>query len=146
MRNKHKNRRIQKKKHFKKTNPTRRTLLTDNVFRRTVTLRPVQCRIDVDRERDHLPAALRILLGRDHVVQVGETLQVLDVRLLRQLVGRFVRLRAHLETAAALGVQVAQALGALLAAGAALHVALAALRQHALGDDRGAHHLVAARR
>uniref|UniRef100_A0A182FY62 Uncharacterized protein n=1 Tax=Anopheles albimanus TaxID=7167 RepID=A0A182FY62_ANOAL len=109
-----------------------------------VTLGPVQRRIDVDRKGEHLPAALCVLLRRDDVVQAREPLEILDVRLLRQLVGRLVRLRAHLQAAAALGVQVAQTFGALLAAGAALHIALTALRQHALRNDARAHHLVAA--
>lgn len=102
-------------------------LLTHNILRSAFPVGPVQRRVEVDRKRVDLPPLLRILLRRQHVEQVRETLQLLHVGLLAQLIGRLVRLGTHLQTTAALGVQIAEALGTLLTARTVLHVTLTAL-------------------
>lgn len=96
-------------------------------LRSALSIGPVQRRIEIDRKREDLPPLLGVLLGGQHVEQVREALQLLDVRLLAQLVGRLVRLGTHLQTAAALGVQIAETLGTLLAARTVLHVTFATL-------------------
>ncbi len=91
-----------------------------------------------------MPATEGVLLLRQHVKEEGVRLvEPFRVRLDANVrLGR-VLLLAQVDAGAALGVQVGEAVDAVLAADARLALALARLHEHALADDGAADGLVA---
>merc|ERR1719312_2484182 len=105
------------------------------------------CHVDINGEGDNGPPVLGVLLICEGLEERGDVLiQILHVRLLGELVDGDIGLGAHVNTRAALAVEIVQTLETLLTAGTVwVQLALAGLQQHALGYDGGTHGLVAGR-
>lgn len=107
--------------------------ITKHVVQIEVHFCPKQFGIVSHGIRRRRPAIL--VEAGERTEQAGDTLQVFDVRFLRQQLDGGTLLRTQTEAVTALGEQVAQTFVALSAARASFVVAIAAFRYHTLGDD-----------